>query len=152
MDGFKIFDSDPEKPILPDEVNTNNNDIEDLKSQCIEDAITGEVVKSVLLEVENSIVIPNYVIDMSELKEIEPIQVNALDSLLNENGDVVIYIYLNGNLQKIGMANSWVIHRIIVPAISTIFNNKCKIYKDFQVGKELNIINTKSIAHLRLSI
>lgn len=146
--GIKIDDEDiSEKEILESTKSTT-----DIISKGIEKALSGETVKSVLIPEDISIVQPNYVIDLSKLTEIDPIQAMALDAILNEDGDMAVYIYTPGELEKIGMGYSWMLNRIIVSAIGNVFDNKCLIYRNYAVDRELEIVDSKNIVHLRLSI
>lgn len=169
MEGLNnnIFDSAPNDIVIPGlaldfkEVSIGEEDLsnklkglEELMSdsESIEGAISGDVVKSVLLPEDTGIILPNYVIDLTKIEEIEPIQVMALDSLLNEDGDVGIYLYIKGGIEKIGMSYGHIIDRIIVPAIGSIFNGGAPVYKDYQPGKAAVVADTNDIGSLRLSI
>lgn len=162
---INLFDSKADEVAMPgqsiklDEAEISEQEIKDsLKSttdvisQGIEGALSGETVKSVLIPEESDIIQPNYVIDFSELGEIEPIQSMAIDALLNEDGDMAVYGYTNGGITKLGMGYSDVLNRVIASAIGNVFNNQCLIYRNYDIGKKLDIVDSKDISHLRLSI
>jgi len=151
MEAVQIFeDIDKEIKIPTDKaIKTGNMDI---ISEGINEAITKDVVSAIIIPEEEIILQPNYVIDIDDIDEVENIQVEALDEILREDGDLAIYLYYKGGIQKIGMSDSNTLHKIIVPAITNIFDNRCKIYRNFKPGTKLNVVNTKDISHLRLRI
>ena len=68
MDNLQInlFDDDSNEIILPNvEINNEGASGSELISEDIGKAISGDKVKSMILPEENSILIPNYVIDLS---------------------------------------------------------------------------------------
>lgn len=162
---ISIFDTQADDIAMPGTVvNIDNAEIsgEDIKniltstgdviSRGIEDALTGDTIKSVIVPEESDITLPNYVIDLSEVSEICEIHSTAIDALLNEDGDTAVYVYTNTGIDKIGMGYGELLNRIIAPAISNIFNDKCLIYKNYQIGEDLDIVDGKDISNLRLSI
>ena len=124
----------------------------DLKSNDITDDITKDEINKVSISEENIINTPNYIIDLTNIKEVEPIQIQALDSILFKDGDISIYVYSNGVVQKIGNSRSNIANRILFQAMVNIFGDKCKIYKDFKVGNIAKPLNNKSISYLRLNL
>jgi len=144
-----IDDSEME---IPKQEDNKDNIANKLMTVGIEEALVGDEVKSVLIPDDKSVIKPNYVINISNIKTVEHAQITALDSLLHVDGNVAIYLYMNNKMQKVGMAYSNIVDRLIVVAVNNIFNNDCEIYKDVEVGKKVKMINSKDISYLRLSI
>lgn len=119
----------------------------------IEDAIASSEVASVLLPTDDEVILPNFVVDMRSIEEIDPIQIEVLDSfVVGVGGDVAIYILISGGLQKIGMGDSTKVGRIIAKAVESTFGNDCVVYKDFEVDKKPIVYKSKDITKLRLNI
>lgn len=137
---------------LPTSMTTLNNEVQDLISKDIGSAIEGETVKSLILDEDNEILLPNYIIDLSKLEAVEPIQIMALDSLLNEDGDMALYILIKGGIEKIGMAYKSQLDRILVPAMTSILGSEVLIYKDYKPGEKVVIADMKNLSKLRLTI
>ena len=148
---MRIFETDSNDIALPGQT-PETADGKELMSEGIEEAILEEEVKTIILPEEYGIITPNYVIDMSDVEEVDEIQIRGLDALLNRDGDLAVYIHRKGSIQKIGMAYSWILSRIIVQTINNIFNGKCIIYKDLAPGKEAYVVSSKNVSHLRLGI
>lgn len=148
---MRIFETDSNDIALPGQT-PETADGKELMSEGIEEAILEEEVKTIILPEEYGIITPNYVIDMSDVEEVDEIQIRGLDALLNRDGDLAVYIHRKGSIQKIGMAYSWILSRIIVQTINNIFNGKCTIYKDLAPGKEAYVVSSKNVSHLRLGI
>lgn len=160
-----IFDSPSDEITLPgqmlkiDEAEISEETIKkslkstsELMSVGVEKAISGSEVKSVMLPEDIDIIQPNYVIDLSDVGDVEAIQVMALDSILDEDGDMGLYIYKKGSIQKAGMGHGWLLNRVIVSAMKNVFGDKCLIYRNYSPDKEVEVIDGKDLAHLRLSI
>lgn len=126
--------------------------MQELMSEDIGKVIQGNVVKSILIPEESSIEQPNYVIDFSEVEEIDEIQIKALDALLNESGDVAVYAYIKGGIQKLGDAYDFILNRILLSSLANLFNNRCKVYKNFVPGEPVKQLKYKDISNMRLSI
>ena len=162
---INIFDSPADEITLPGEtlrindVEISEEDIKkklrlatELISDGVEKAISGDMVKSVLLPEDLDIMQPNYVIDLTHVGDIESIQAMALDAILDEDGDMAVYLYKTGSIQKVGVAHSWLLNRVIVSAMKNVFGDKCLIYRNYSPDKEVEIIDSKDLTHLRLSI
>lgn len=124
----------------------------DLKSQDIKEAIGGEYVKSIIIPEDLDIIVPNYVIDFTSLKSLRVHQVKALDTLINPDGDVAIYLNLPKGLVKLGMGLGYKLDRILPIGIQSIFEKQCKLYKDVQRGKPLQAISRQNLSERRLNI
>ena len=161
--GINLFDSDASEPLIPslkeidgvssDEVKRQLSIESNLISSGIDKAISGDTVKSMLLAEESGVMQPNYVVDFTDVSEVHNFQLEGLDALLNPDGDTWVYVYTkNGGLNKLGRGKSEVLDRILTIAVANLFDSKCKIYKDFQIGKQLNIVSEKDITTMKLSL
>lgn len=161
--GIKLFDDDASNPVLPfikgvdgitsEEVKKQLDMESDLVSSSIKKAISGEVVKSLLINEDAMVMLPNYVIDFTNVKEMYGYQLDGLDSLLNPDGDTWIYIYTKaGGLVKLGCGKSEILDRILTIAVANLFDSKCKVYRDFENGKKLNVVSEKDITTMKLNL
>ena len=77
---------------------------EKLMTKGIVEAIAGETVKSMVLEENSDIEIPNYLIDLTNIDGTTSIQKMALKSMIHPDGNVPIYIHkeTSGTI-KLGM-------------------------------------------------
>lgn len=154
---IQIFD-DNDEVVLPGSEHGDGSDTpidveeSNLISHGVVDAISGEVVKSVLIPEDTGIIQPNYVIDLTDIKDVEPLQIVALDSLVHEDGDVALYLYITGGIQKIGMGYSWMLDKILVTAMNNVFGEECRVYRDFTPGEPVEVIDGKNITNLKLTI
>lgn len=145
---IKIFEGNDDV-VIP---SIEQSDSEKLKSEGIGDAISGDVVKSMIIPEDTDIILPNYVIDFSNIKEVFEIQIVALGAMLNENGDTALYIYNNGEMQRLGMAFGEVLNRVLISSVNNLFNGECVLYKNVKVGEKAKVVKSNDITKLRLSI
>lgn len=118
----------------------------------VAEALSGDMVQSVLLPTEEDVILPNYVIDLSVIEEVDPIQIGVLDSLIMQDGDVAVYILIQGSVQRIGMGYKETLDRIIAMAIESSFGKECKVYKDYKAGEKPIVYGSKDITKLKLNI
>lgn len=163
---FKLFEADESNPIIPsmdqklDEGAINTAEIKkqlksntELISEGLERAIGGDTVKSMMIPEDNSFILPNYLIDISKVEVFADHHSQALDALLDEDGDIVLYVNTaSGEIAKIGRGLSAKLDRIIAVSIANLFSSKARVFKDFEPGKPLHEISTKNIETLRLDL
>lgn len=137
---------------VDNESTEDNLDSSELISPSILGAITTETVKTVLLGEESRIIQPNYVLDFTDLPTMDEIQTKAIDSLLKEDGDTALYVYMAGSLDRLGMGYKDELDRILLPAVTHIFNGQCKIYRDYDENKEVKVVRSKDLGSLSLTI
>lgn len=125
---------------------------EEINKLDMEDAISEATVKSVLLPTEEDIQVPNYVIDLSGIEEVDPIQIEVLDAFVMDQGNVAVYILIQGSFQKIGMGNQAILDRIISKSVASSFGKECKVFKDYKIGEKPVVYSSKDITKLRLNI
>lgn len=124
-----------------------------LKSKGVEEAISGERVKSVIIKENDDVEIPNFTIDISENNYVMDIQTLALDSILRENGDTALYILDEKlGLIKIGYGDRLMLNKVLPRIIYNVFGPEYKIYADFQIGKQAKLFNQANILTKRMNI
>lgn len=174
MDNINLFDSKPDEPILPSLGTASDKSIINvdvamstfgteesviLMSDDIKKAIGGEFVKSLLLKEESFITLPNYVIDYTSLEDavggtagLVDYHADAIDYLMNDDGDAVIYMYTKSGMIKLGRGLTSELDRIIAEAIAMVTSSRAKVYKDFEIGKPPKLLKNKDIASIRLNL
>ena len=124
----------------------------------VEDAISGETVKALLIPEETDIYLPNFVLDFSEATLLRKHQIACIDSFIVETGDTALYIYIKGAMNKVGMIDGAQAEAILPTCVAAVFGDKdhkncqCKLYKDVERGKPVNEISEADISTLRLKI
>ena len=118
----------------------------------IKRAIGGEKVEASLAHKEFDIELPNYVLSLLGVKDIFDYQLKSIEALLNEDGDVTIYLNTGSKLIKIGKGKSEILDRLLALVISSIFGDRALIYKDYTVGEKPKIVSKKDISTMRLTL
>ena len=147
--GNSLFDYNG-SPIMPDMQERISET--GLMGGDVEKAIRGEVVKKVIIPEDTLIFQPNYVIDFSTVDTLYEFQMEALDSFISSDGDVALYAFTKGGLTKLGTGISDLLDRVLTISVAKIFNGKCPIYKDFQIGKPLKQVSDKDITSMRIGL
>lgn len=129
--------------LKPDEMNRAENVI---------DAISGDTVKSIIIDEVYGIQTPNYTLDISEIEEMTRTAFAAIRSLLSDTGDTFLYLKKDSTLSLIGMCRSEVLYRVLSPAIKNMFGSKCHIYKDFDATKEVKHVTETDVSAIRLDL
>lgn len=164
-DKFNLFNNDGSTPIVPkldqglDEGTISDSELreqlksgEKLLSGGLDKVIRGEVVKTLMLAEESGVALPNYVIDITNVDRMLNYHSRALDALLNEDGDAVIYAYTAAGLVKLGRGLTYTLDRVIASSVDSLLSSRARVYKDFQPGKPLRELTGKSVETLRLKI
>lgn len=154
IDNEPIFKSDAGDVPLPSFISQPNgyNPTENLKSQDIGLAISGEMVKAILIPEEVELFYPNYILDFTNAKTLRMHQVKALDTLIHPEGDVAIYAKLPNGLERLGMGLSSILDVILLTGMQSIFGNQCTVYKDVERGKPSRPLSHRNIMELRLNL
>lgn len=162
-----LFANNGETPAMPTPdikvKNPNNPDGELLSSHSVsnghslissgvEEAIKGDTVKSIIIPETVDLLLPNYVLDFRKASIIKKHQVNALVSMLTDEGDCAIYFYLPNGLERVGMAIGSVMDRVLPAGVQSIFGGACKLYQDVEKDKPLKEIKQQDISKIRLRI
>lgn len=151
---LSLFGSAGDNPIMPSDNACESiaNSSSDLISPDMGMVIGGETIKTQLIPEENKIDSPNYVIDMSSLDEVYEYQMDALDALLDKEGDTSIYVNTATGLVKIGMGNSLILDRVLAISVQKLFSGGCRLFRDYRIGEKAVEVSTKDIRTMRLSI
>lgn len=111
-----------------------------------------KAVSSIVIKEEQIVEYPNYIIDYSKSENTTVFQRKAIKSLINENGDIAIYLYKDDRLVKVGYGESGKIEQTIAHFRNYVADSEVKVYKDFEVGKELVEVRSRDITKLRLNL
>lgn len=148
-DTIKIFNITDDSVVLPSGDTINN---EYLISDGLDQAISGDTVKSIMIPEEINILLPNYVIDFSNIKEIYEFQALALDSFIREEGDATIYINTKTGITKLGHSDLDTLDKVLVTALSVLFNGECMVYRNYIPNKELQPVYKTDNNNIRLGL
>lgn len=144
--------TDPSNP-KGEKVNINSvSQGVNLISQGVEDALKGDMVKSILIPETMDLMVPNYVMDFRKARKLKKYQVKALTSILADDGDTAIYVCLNNGLEKLGMGIGARLDRVLPAGIQSIFGNDCVLYQDVERGKPLREIKQQDVNKVRLRL
>lgn len=122
------------------------DDTSNLISNDVEDAIKQKVVKTALLNTTDNIIIPAYLIDLSQINLIMQCVLEGLKSMIapDNKGDTAIYILNpNNNLVLAGKGIKQDLYQVLEPYIEAVFGDKAKVYinngKGFKKIKKLAV-------------
>lgn len=164
-ESIKLFSDNGKVPELPsidenqhineDGKIENKNSIHNganLISHGVEEALKGDVVKSILIPEALDLTLPNYLIDFRNISKIRRHQVIALDDMLSDDGDTAIYVFLKNGMTKLGMSDSSRIDDIILAGVKSIFGKDCLLFQNVERGKPLRELKQKDVNKIRLRI
>ena len=124
-----------------------------LISKGVDEAISGEQVKTLLLPEDEVIEDENYVINLAEIESVSTMQLNALKCLLSHYGDIAIYLYTKkAGLKYIGFGERYELERLVPILKHYVFDDKIIIYKDFKENGVANIVESKDITKMKLNL
>lgn len=124
-----------------------------LISKGIDDAISGEQVKTILLPEDNEIEAENYVIDLMDTESVSTMQLNSLKCLLSRYGDIAIYLYTRkSGLKYVGEGERYELERLVPLIKHYVFDDKISVYRDLQQGGKANKIESKDITKMRINL
>lgn len=150
---LKLLPDDGKKPPMPLMNAPDSEEINKLKSQDIKEAIGGEYVKQVQIPSDVEMFVPNYVIDFRKMKTVHNSQIEAIQGIIVDDGDVAIYAWLGNGLVKLGMAIDSKISSILPAGVQSIFDKKCRLYQDLAPGKKVkDITASQDISKIRLDL
>ena len=123
---------------------------QELLSMGIEEAIQKDGLDTVLLKEENTIHVPSYLIDMTNVGDIMPASLEAIQTMLSEDGDTAIYMK-NGNMVGIiGFGQSQELYSMLDTYINNVYSGRCQIYKNS--GKGFKKIKPMDVDNITLDI
>ena len=159
-----LFADDGKSAVIPDiesAQSESNNEIHNIHNQNkgtnlissgVVDALKGEFVKSILIPEDFDLTQPNYILDFRKVEKLRKHQIQALASILVDDGDTAIYVYLKNGLEKLGMGLSYRLDRVLLAGVKSIFGEECLVYQDVDKDKPLRELKQHSIKDIRLRI
>ena len=164
-ENIDLFANDGKAPIIPsigEKVKLPDSDKEfnqhsvsqgvSLISVGVEEAISGDKVKSVLIPETLEVSLPNYILDFRGAKNVREHCLAALEGMLTDEGDTHIYIWLDNVLSRVGMGISSSLERILPPGMQSMFGNMCRIYQDAEPGRPVREIKQHDPSKIRLRL
>ena len=164
-ENIDLFANDGKAPVIPtvgpkvklrdgeDEYNQHSvSHGASLISVGVEEAISGEMVKSVIIPETLDIGLPNYVLDFRGARNVRDHCLNALEGMLTDDGDTHIYIWLDKSLSRVGMGIGSSLDRILAPGMQSMFGGMCRIYQDAETGKPVREIKQQDPSKIRLRL
>lgn len=155
MDNIEInlINTNDEEMIMPDASKISSNT--ELISHGAKEAISGTYVKEVLIPDENTINLPNYLIDLGSLSEMTPNQMGAISSLLTyrlEDSDTYIYISTTRGIYHLGMANKNKVDSLISVLIQRTLGDEIKVYRNVTEERPGELVKSNDITKVRLNL
>ena len=123
-----------------------------LMSHDFDDGIKAEYIERANIKKSGSYIKPNYMIDFSAVDSVKSHQLDALESMLTDDGDVALYIRLKDSVIFIGMAIYHKISKIILIGMKSVFGEACDVYEDYEPGGELRSLGESDIRSIRLNL
>lgn len=89
-------------------------------------------ISTVVTKETSDIKYPSFLVDFSELDSIMPCVMSALRGLLRKDGtgDTTLYVKIQSGILEIGNAKANDLYRLLELYISTLFGDKCKVYRN----------------------
>lgn len=149
----QLFNTNANDISMPSIKNELSDDDKVLISDSIDSAILNKQVKTLILPEQTDISKLNYILDFTDLKRINRMQREAIQSLLSKDGDVHIYLYTRQKgLFSVGFGSKYTLERLVPILKKFVFDDELPIYKNFEVGKELIEVESKDITQMRLNL
>lgn len=147
-----LFGDDGSTPIQPTIEQSELDKNYSLKSKGIEEAISHEYVKTLMIPENLSIDLPNYVLDFRQAKTLRKHQIHILTTLIREDGDTNIYVCLSNGMEKLGMGVGSLLDTILLPGIQSVFGESCKLYKDVKPNSPITELKQQDPKSIRLEL
>lgn len=148
-DEIKIFNQDAHDVILPTAVEVSK-EVEKLIATDITEAISGDTVKSMLLDTLVGVQQPNYTFILKD-GSIKEVQLRALEALVSKEGNTALYLLKNKDLRLIGFGNLDELGRTIPSVVRKILFDDIEVVYNFG-GDVAYKVNSKNNRILRLKI
>jgi hypothetical protein len=131
----------------------NNEDSTDEKMKSMDNLMMGDKVETLSVDKETHIEEKNFVIDFSEIENVSAIQLKVIKSIVDKEGDTSVYIYnKKKGLILIGVNDKFKLERCLPSIKKYIFDNKIRIFRDFEIGKRLQEVEELDISLIRLNL
>ena len=138
----------PELNIVLPSLNGDQN--KDLVSMDITESLKKDTVDTVLLQEEEELHIPCYLLDMTNVGAIMPATLQALQTMLESNGNTAVYIK-NGNMTGlIGYGDAVDLYTKLETYINNVYSGKCVLYKN--TGKGFSKVKPMDVDYIILDI
>lgn len=149
---IKLFNTDQDKVVLPT-ISDNSEEESNLISDSIDNAILGEKVKTLIIPEDADIYPVNYVIDINNVKTLNRIQMQSVNSLKSIYGDVPLYLYNDSRgLVLFGMGDKYSLERMLPIVKTYVFEDEIKVYKNLTIDGKFTEVNGKDITKMRLNL
>lgn len=147
-----LFKNNSEEVILPSNNITDTDSVSDANIDISKAIYSDKGVKKVIIPEENSLSLPNYVLDFSDYNEINLFQKESLIDITSKSGDITLYLYNKKSLVKFGVTDNANIGNVLILMKQHIFEDAIHIFKDVVPGKELNELYTRTVSSIRLDL
>ena len=116
----------------------------------ITESLKKDTVDTVLLQEEEELHIPCYLLDMTNVGAIMPATLQALQTMIESNGNTAIYIK-NGNMTGlIGYGDAVDLYTKLETYINNVYSGKCVLYKN--TGKGFSKVKPMDVDYIILDI
>ncbi len=150
---ISLFNDDGNKVAMPSINKELDQNDKELVSESIDNAILNEQVKTLLLPETEEISPINYIFDFSEVESATFMQMLTIKGLKSKDGDVSIYLYNKSRaLYFIGYGEKYKLERTLPLIKQFVFEDKIRIFKNFERGKEVNLVEGMDITQMRLNL
>jgi len=131
-------------------LNPNNSDYSNLMSVGIDEALKKDKLDTVLLQEETEVHIPSYLIDMTEVGDIMPATLRALQTMISTEGDTAVYMKKGDMVGVIGYGDRHELYSRLETYINNVYSGKAKLYKN--TGKGFKLVKPMDIDSVILDI
>lgn len=150
---LQLFSPDTESLVMPSISDEVLRKQKELQSEDISEAISGSVIKTLILPEDLEIPPFNYIFDFTQIETISIFQKNALKALVTKDGDTPLYLYNKKGMLLFGHGRKQDLERLLPSFRQFIFGEELRIYKDVAPNKEVTeVSDVKDITKLRLNI
>lgn len=148
-DEIKLFSREASDIVLPTTVEVTK-EVEKLIATDITEAISGDTVKSMLLDTLVGVQQPNYTFILKD-SSIKEVQLRALEALISKGGNTALYLLKNKDLRLIGFGNLDDLGRTVPSIVRKILFDDVEVVYNFG-GEVAYKVNSKNNRILRLKI
>lgn len=138
-------------PTINSEISTEQSELISDETQIYENIMHDTVVR-ISLPKEAKITEKNFIFDFSNMESISVFQKEALKSLVEQEGNVSLYLYKKDTVTKFGEGEQFKLERMIPLLRHYVFCDDIKIYKNYAEGKPLEEVEVRDITKLRLNL
>ena len=103
---------------------------EELISTDISEELKKGTVGTVLLKEESSVFTPSYLLDMTDVGDIMPSTLDAIQTMIYKEGDTAVYMKNGEHIGIIGYGDGHELYSMLETFVSNVYSGRCKIYKN----------------------